>query len=176
MAAEPQRAPLHVVGETGEVYDLDSLHRRIAVLQDELDGANKDIAAWRVRYANLRRDKEAEARANPLWPRAVALFQLWKVATGHRRSEFDAARFEMCLPMLKRHPDELHHRAIAGIAFDAFVTFRRNGSQKKHDGWDLLYRNADKWEEMANRAPADWQARVEGWMTQSGKKKSGPTK
>lgn len=149
--------------ETGEVHDSCP---SCQALQDQLAGAEKDIAAWRMRYMKLERDKEREARDDPLWPRAVKLFGLWKKATGKKRSAFDASRFEMCVGLLKKHGDEMHVRGIIGIATDHFVTTRKNGSAQHHTGWDLLYRNADKWEEMVNRAPSDWRERAiaAGWQ------------
>jgi hypothetical protein len=35
------------------------------------------------------------------------------------------------------------------------VTKRKNGSTKRHDGWELIHRDAGKWEEFCNRSPRD---------------------
>lgn len=150
---------------SGEILDHERLHEEIARLRDQLAGAEKDLNAWRTRYANLRRDKDAEARENPLWPNAVKLFRLWKTLTGSKRSKFKADRFEQCEPFLSDHGPELCVRAIVGAVYDPFVTPRKNGTAKRHWGWELIFRNADKTEEFANRAPADWRERAAeaGW-------------
>lgn len=149
---------------TGEYVD-DPQCPECQAMQDKLDGAEKDINAWRTRYANLKRDKEREARENPLWPSALKLFQLWKALTGSKRSEFQADRFEQCEPFLKAHGPELCVRAICGAHFDPFITKRKNGTPKPHWGWELIFRNADKTEEFANRAPSEWReaAAEAGW-------------
>jgi hypothetical protein len=46
--------------------------------------------------------------------------------------------------------------AIDGAAFDPYTTKRKNGSTKRHDDFTLIFRNADKMEEFANRAPKGW--------------------
>jgi hypothetical protein len=149
---------------TGEQHNVSECPR-CAELQDILHGAEKDLNAWRTRYANLKRDKEAEARDDPLWPNAVKLFKLWKSLTGSTRSKFRAERFEQVEPFLRDHGPEMCVRAIVGACFDPFVTTRKNGSKKKHWGWELIFRTAEKTEEMANRAPSDWRERAAeaGW-------------
>ena len=162
---EAARAHLHPVPkydpETGEVSCPHCLG-----LQDQLDGAHKEIKAWRARYANLVRDRQADAEAHALWPQAVRLFAVWKNLTGRKRSDFKADRFEQCLPFLKAHGQDMAVRAIVGIAFDHFSDHRKNGSRRKFDSWELLFRNMDRTEECANRAPKDWKLRASeaGWV------------
>lgn len=171
MAAEPEVAPLHLVNEaTGEVIDQEELHRRVAAMQDQLDGAEKEIRAWRARYMELKRDREKAAKEAVLWPRGVELFRFWKQLTGRTRCEFTFDRFEQVEPFLKRHGDEMCRRAIVGHCFDPFTVKRKNGTTKVFNDWELLHRTADRWEEACNKAPADWEDRAARVLAELGEK------
>jgi hypothetical protein len=50
----------------------------------------------------------------------------------------------------------LCRRAVAGAAFDPFVSRRRNGTEHRHDDWDLIFRSSDKFEQFCCKAPAGW--------------------
>lgn len=161
----PQRLAL-VDTETGERHpfrdeEAATLHAEIARQRDVIKGLQRDIRGWAARYAELKRDKEEEARSHALWPDAVRLFRLWQRLCHHPRAGWDVERFEQVLPFLKKHGIAMCERAIVGAAFDAFETTRRNGSKKRHDGWELIHRSADKWEEFANRAPLDFVSELE---------------
>lgn len=164
MSAEPG---LRLVNEaTGEFVpftdgDTAQLQQEIARLNDVVRGLQRDVRGWAHRYAELKRDREADAKKDPLWPDAVRLFKLWRRLCGHPRAGWDADRFEQVRPYLKQHGLAMCERAIAGAAFDAFTTTRKNGSKKKHDGWELIHRNADKWEEFACRAPTPFVSELE---------------
>lgn len=146
--------PILVHPETGERIGV--LSERTGELEDQLDGAQTEIRSWRTRYANLKRDKEAEAAKDPLWPAAIELFKLWQELCGHPRSAWSAARFEQVRPFLDKHGSEICAKAIRGAAFEPFCTRRKNGTVKRHDGWGLIFRTTDpdKFEEFVNRAPS----------------------
>jgi hypothetical protein len=143
--------------ETGQ--QMGTLDEHLQELKDLLAGAETDVRAWRTRHANLKRDKEAEAREDPLWPEVVALFKLWQRACNHPKSTFGPERFEEAKPFLERHGAELCQRAICGLAFDPFKTRRKNGTVKAHDGWHLAFGKVERFEECACKAPADWKER-----------------
>lgn len=126
-----------------------------AAVQDQLDGAHKEIRAWRARYADLKRDKEREMKDHELFPVAAKVFEYWKERCCHPRSDFTPDRFFLLMPFVKRYGEKLCRQAIDGAAFDPFVTRRKNGSPKRHDGVDLIFRSADKFEEFCNRAPKE---------------------
>jgi hypothetical protein len=126
-----------------------------------LSGASREIRGWRSRYADLAREKQKEAAESALWPVAMVLFGYWKTVTKHKRSQWTYDRFHECETLLQKYGPELCERAIAGIAFDPFVTSRKNGSQKRHDGWHLIFGSADKFEEYANRAPRGWKSTLQ---------------
>jgi hypothetical protein len=116
-------------------------------------GAEKEVRAWRVRYANLKREVDGEFRDHELWPQAVKLFEFWKERCKHPRSKFTPERFEQILPHLRDEGPEICERAIEGAAFDPYTTQARNGSTIRHDSWSLIWRNREKVESFANRAP-----------------------
>jgi hypothetical protein len=53
----------------------------------------------------------------------------------------------------QKYGEEMCHTAIDGARYDCFTTTRRNGSVKRHDDWELIFRNGPKFREFANRAP-----------------------
>lgn len=131
-------------------------------LEDKLSGAERDLNTWRLRYAELKRDKLAEAKQSEHWPFAVELFAYWGEKCNHSNSAWTLDRFQMVEPFLKNRKygktieerAALCRRAIDGIAFDPFITNRKNGTKKRHDGWHLIFdRGADVFEERCNAAP-----------------------
>ena len=158
MAAHAERH-LHIVdADTGSVLDE---HPEIQGLRDEIKGLKRDLAAWRRRYAELERDKEREARDSQLWPVAVRVFRAWQLATGHTETCFDHKRFALVEPFLKNRStaSNVCLRAVAGHAFDHFTAERKNGTVRRFDEWERLFKDAGQVEERANRAPADWRTR-----------------
>lgn len=136
--------------ETGELEDGCSTCRG---LLDQVAGLERDVRAWRARYAELARDRERDAREHPSWDAINSLFAHWRSTCRHPRSRFTADRFWEAEPIFRRYGDEMCRRAIDGAAFDPFVTARKNGTRKRHDDWELIFRNAGKFEEFCNRAP-----------------------
>ena len=71
-------------------------------------------------------------------------------------------RFELVEPFLKSKRYEPWIRcAIDGHVFDPFVTTRKNGTLKAHNGWDLLFRDAAHFEEACRKAPLESRPEVE---------------
>lgn len=120
---------------------------------DELAGLQRDIRGWAARYAELKRDKESEAQRSRYWPAALEVFEHWQTVCKHPRSGWSADRFFLVEPFLKKHGVEMCKRAIDGYAFDCFVTTRRNGSKRRHDGWELIFGDRGHFEEGVNKAP-----------------------
>ncbi len=148
----PSTAALRVIDSNGEVSDYQGCpHCR--ELQDQLDGAGKEIRGWRTRYAMLKRDKEGEARDSQLWPAAISLFKQWQTEANHPRSQWTAERFFLAEPFIRRHGIELCGQAVKGHVFDPYVTTRKNGTIKRFDSWDLLWRDEAHFEEAVNRCP-----------------------
>lgn len=136
--------------ETGEVP---SACPTCQVLKDQLRGAEREIRAWRTRCAKLEVDATAGVKDDPLWQEAVGLFDYWRRKTKHPRSKFTAERFLLARPYLERDGLDFCKRAVDGAAFDPFVTRRRNGTVKRHDSWELVFRDRGRFEEWVNKAP-----------------------
>lgn len=151
--AQPARH-LHLADPaTGEVFDEEC--PSCLELRAQLAGMEKDIRAWRSRYAGAVADKQKAAKMNPLWAEAIELFRYWQEACDHKRSKWTVDRFELLEPYIREYGPKMCRRAIDGAAYDPFVTRRKNGSRRRHDGIDLIFRSADKFEEMVNRAPRE---------------------
>lgn len=136
----------------------------LARKNDEIAGLERDIRGWAVRYAELKRDKDAEAREHPMWPVGKSLFTEWKRATNHPRTQWTPERFWQVERFLTggrfggtvEERSVWIRRAIAGAAFDAFKTNRRNGTVKAHNDWELIFRTEDRFREFVARAPKGW--------------------
>lgn len=128
---------------------------------DVIRGLERDLNGWRWRYADLKRDKQAEAAKHPLWPDAKRLFDFWRERTGRRRSGWDMERFDLVRPFLKKHGLAMCERAIVGKCFDPFVTERKNGTRHVHNEWHLIFGTADKFEAACNAAPLDFESALE---------------
>lgn len=163
--ASPAERPLRLV-PTGEVPDdapqtLAEALDVIAEMRDQLDGAEKDVRAWRTRYAILKRDKDREAKNSEWWPIAKRVFDYWRDRCRHPRCAFTIERFRLIEPFLTDSQygetlperEALCRRAIDGAAYDPFITKRKNGTSKRHDGIELIFRSPEKFEEFCNRAP-----------------------
>jgi hypothetical protein len=142
-------------GETGEIAQ-DAPD--VQTLIDEIAGLNTELRAWRTRYAKLKREEEQRAEESPLWTDAESLFSTWKRLCRHPRSCFGADRFLAIESILEQYGVEACEKAIKGAAYQPYETTRRNGTIKRHDDWCLIFRNRDKFEEFANRAPIGEQA------------------
>jgi hypothetical protein len=153
VSAEAARHLRSVDAATGEV--LDSCPR-CQDLEAQIAGAEKDIRAWRRRYAELARDRERDAKNHPLWDTAAELFGEWKLACRHPRSAWTVDRFETVAPLLEKYGVAMCRRAIAGAAFDPYRTTRRNGTEQRHDDFSLVFRDAGRLESFANRCPKGW--------------------
>ncbi len=143
--------------------------------RSKLKGAERDINAWRVRYEELRRDKEAEARAHELWDPALDLFNLYNAAAGYyegrgkpKGCRFSAERFWLILPFLKAEGPEMCQRAIIGRCSDHHVGQRKNGRPIHYDEFERIFgakgkaaTARDNFEESVRRVPKDWRRRVE---------------
>jgi hypothetical protein len=176
MNAQPNRhlkpvadeVPLIVVNpETGERMGMLADHTQR--LEDEIAGLQRDIRGWAARYGDLRRDKDAEAKESPVWPAAVRVFEYWRRQTGKtKRTVFTLDRFELVRPWLEKLGDPkaepakrleeaeaLCKLAVDGIAFDHYVEKAKNGTDRHHVGFHLIFKEADQFEKRCNSAPRE---------------------
>jgi hypothetical protein len=154
MSAQPARH-LRVIDDTGEVLPE---HPEIQRLEDEIKGLERALKTEIRRYEELKRDKDAEARAHQLWPKAMDVFNAWRKATNHPRAVWTADRFWVIEPFLKKKEYGLAVclRGVAGIAFDHFSVRRKNGTVRHFDEFERVFADAKSLEERANAAPKGW--------------------
>jgi hypothetical protein len=138
--------------ETGEI--IENLCPRCADTAAQLDGAEKEIRAWRARYASLLKDKKEEAEHSQFWPIGIALFQEWKIATNHWRSAWTADRFWLCQPFLEREKFTACRYAVWGIAAHPNRKEITPDYFEVYDSFELVFRNQDTFERYANRGAA----------------------
>jgi hypothetical protein len=164
---ENQLAGAIVVSADGE--PLGPLHDHTQRLEDEVSSLTRALRAEGVRYENLKRDKEAEAQRSEVWPAAVRVFDYWRQKTGRsKRTVFTLDRFEMIRPWLEKLGDSkapakerlaeaeaLCKLAVDGIAFDHYVERAKNGTERHHTGFHLVFKEADQFEKRANSAPVE---------------------
>lgn len=183
MSAEPARhlnpvedRPMIVVD--GDGVRVGALADFTQKIEDEVAGLQRDVRGWAARYAELKRDREAEAEDSPTWPAALRVFTHWRKVCKHSRSVFTLDRFELVRPWLEKlgDPDAdpkdrlaeaeaLCKLAVEGIAHDPFETKRKNGTTKRHDGWHLIFDTAERFEERCNAAPLERIREVVGGRT-----------
>lgn len=161
-AVEAEQANLIVVdADTGQ--RMGPLAEHTLPLQDQIDGLEREIRAWRARIASMKRDEAAKALSHTLFPKAKRAFEHWQIVCRHERSGFTSERFWIVEPFLenkKRYGLEIVLRAIDGAAFQSWVSRRSNGSLKVHNDWNKIFASGDAVEERANRAPRGWSLAV----------------
>lgn len=155
MSAEP--IPLRLVNSDGEIVgEQEAGHcANCRVMEDQIDGLERDVRAWRARFADLARDVEKEAKRHPLYEKAEELFGEWQTLTGHTRAKWSPDRFQVARPFLKSDGYDLCLLAIQGAAYDPYTKPRTNGSVKRFDDWELVFKSRGKFEEFCNRAPKE---------------------
>jgi hypothetical protein len=142
---------VRLVSREGEL--IEDAEARIQYLEDQIAGMQRELNAWRLRYRELERANDERDRRDALWPIVMALFDEWREATRHERSQWSPSRFRMAKPYLRTYGREIVRCGIHGIALDPFKTKRANGTVERHDGWALLFRDTDHFERYVNRAP-----------------------
>ena len=126
-----------------------------AHFEEIIKGLEKDLRTKRAQIIRLTKQKEDELRLDPLYVQAQALHHLHQVATGKRR-KLDANDLANVYSCLRNSSFETCCYAIAGSCFDPYVSRQRNGRQKRHNGFSLVFRNLDKLYGFVDKAPAHW--------------------
>lgn len=164
--------------DTGEVFE-DGCPA-CAAREDIINGLERKIRGLIMENANLRRDKEAEAKRSGLWPVGVRLFALWKKAASSKGSKFKYDRFALVEPFLRSYDREKHFvsaqtgppqnpleecvAAIIGRVFDHYgkdgsVT-RENGTRKHFFEFERIFASSKEFDESVARRPRDWRERA----------------
>lgn len=116
----------------------------------------------------LKRNKVAELLDAPERPQADLLHAVWKVACKRRR-DLDLRDYERMNAMVRKHGLGKCLQAVAGAAFDPGLSPpRRNGTRKRYDDLELIFRETAKVEDFAERVPEGWTPDVAKIATISG--------
>lgn len=107
------------------------------------------------RVRELKQNREKEAKVHPRRQEVEQVFDLWRELCRHPNAKLDADRTFLIAGMIDRYDVATCEVAIRGAAFDPFVTKRKNGTVKRHDGIALVFTKAEKFEEFACRAPRE---------------------
>jgi hypothetical protein len=151
-------APQLVDPATGEILEAPPCANCLQ-LEDQLAGAEKEIRSWRASYANLKRDREAEAQAHEKWGIAIALWHEWILATGHLKSRWSQDRFWLCAPFLEVDGFVICRWAVWGIAHEPNSKRLSSGLVEVYDSWELCFRNRGTFERYAVRGYFNPEAR-----------------
>lgn len=149
--SEPAELRLVVDRETGEVSE--SSCPECATAAQDVENITKELRKALRRERELRADREKEAELHPQRGEIVEVFEFWQAECRHPNAKLDADRTFAIAGMLKRYGLEICKRAVRGAAFDPFTAPRKNGSVQRFDGVDLIFRNSEKLENFANKAP-----------------------
>lgn len=132
--------------DTGELDDVDEC--------PDCKELDRELRRQRTVIANLRRDRDAEARSDPLWGLAVALYTEWKVAADHTRSQWTADRFFLCRPYLAHDGFHVCRFAVWGIAAAPNTRRITSAYEERYDDWETLFKNRATFERYAKRGRA----------------------
>lgn len=156
---------LYVDVNSGEVIDTCPSCENNTKIIDEKE---RRIRGLELARANQRKDREAEARKDPLYPEALGIFDWWRIACNHPDVSFTYEEFELIAPHLRRAPKKEAHynclEAIAGAAFNPFEAELKNGNIDRKDDWELIFRNRGKLRSFQQRAPKDWRRWLLAWI------------
>ena len=157
MSASPalHASHLRLVDEEGNVTEFSCPH--CAGKEHELKELERKMRGLARELGELRRDKDAEARAHRAWPTAVALWEYWVELTGHTRAKWTTDRFWILLPQLRDFGAKNCAAAIAGIAYNPNEKLQRNGKMELYDDWATCFGSAGKVERYIKRRAAGWQ-------------------
>jgi hypothetical protein len=138
--------------QTGELQEvsIESLAAENQALRDELAELLRKFKGQSRELAALRRDRAAEAEADPLWPLAVRLFVYHNAVCNHPRAEWTAERFLMVRRRLKNPGLESCLRASAGIGCDAWR--RARGLTM----WEDVHGSQKNFERALAKCPPGW--------------------
>ncbi len=130
------------------------LHERIHDLEQDLANAERDLRKARRRITALEADKERERQGFEQRQLVLELFEFWQRRCKKPRSKLTSDRFDALRKALEAgYSAKEIAMAIAGAAFDPFVTQAKNGREIKHNDLELICRDGKHIEGFANKAP-----------------------
>jgi len=155
---QPQRIWRLIDRADGSYEDYPDGCPECAKHEDEIAGLHRDVRAEHLRYENLKRDKEREAKESPYWPFTYRLFKFWIRACGKSsRFKFKTDRFEIAVEHVREDP-MLCVKAICGAAYDPwYPPSGKNGKSRPQNGWHHIFKNSERLGDFAGRVPVGWE-------------------
>lgn len=145
-------------------------HPKVKELEAVLEKKERRERTLLGQISQLEGKAEKKARAHKLWDEVEAVFQWYKLATGHLKITFTSEQFNQALPRWKEeakgkaNPCAGVLKAIAGIASSP-SSQRLGGKLVTYDSWELLMRSQEKFIAFQDRAPgADDTNEWSGWL------------
>ena len=143
----------------GRAPSLGEALERVAELQGQVDDLERDLRGKRLRIRGLE-SQLVDLRANyDRQDELKSIFDEWREVCGHKRARLSPDRFDAIRGLLEvtrpePYPREAFTAAIAGAAYDPFITRRRNGTQERHDDIALICKSGKHFEGFIRRARA----------------------
>lgn len=135
--------------ETGEVVQCPQCqHREDVIVQLE-----KENRLHKAKITKLERDIEVDAHKDSLWFEVEGIFDWYRLAVWKPRLSLDAEFFYLAKPHMKRVGPIECLKAICGAAYDPYVSTLKNGNEKRHDSWGLIFQSKGKFESFVERVP-----------------------
>ena len=147
---------IEIDGETGEVQNPDGCARCRDVEVFDLLAAEKENRRLLRKINSLERDREQARQSDSNRAKILELIELWKVETGHLRSNAHSAdRFDLVKARLKEGYDlPTLELAIRGIGFAPYVVNGMRVSEGKpgnrHDRLGIALGSGEQVEKFAN--------------------------
>lgn len=158
-----EQAALYLVSaSTGEIVSREPSLAAALMEIERLELAIQDIERerriQRARVAQLTAELEDKRAAYDRRDEVEDIFKEWAIVCGHPNARLTDDRFDAIRALLevkrpKPYPREAFNVAIAGAAYDPYVSRRKNGSQKRHDDISLVCRDGQHFEDFCKRAP-----------------------
>jgi hypothetical protein len=145
--------------ETGEVQtecpDCKRLRQELQQADDVISGLQRDIRGWTIRFEELKRDRMKAAKHHEHYSEVEIAFREWQRHCNHPKSPYTADRFWLALPFYEnpKYGLKMMIRAVKGAAYDPFEVRRKNGTMKRFDEWERIFKDAGSFEDFCNRAP-----------------------
>jgi len=150
---------------TGELVEasVEAMAGVIDELAEELRGAEAEKRSWRSKFFAATDKSEDRAREHELWPKAVALFAEWQIATGRDRTKFAIDRFWISEPYLRPPPKGdgfvICRWAVWGVALCPNSKVLPTGLVETYNDFELVFRSRAHFERYARRGYTHPEAR-----------------
>lgn len=139
--------------ETGEILTCPACqHREDVIVQ--LEKENR-LHKAKITKLERERDEEGYARNEPLWDEAECLHTWWRLSCWYPLTHFEAEDFWIVNKHLKRIGLVGCLQAVCGAAYDPYVSWQKNGKEKRHNGWKKIWESKDQMESFAERVPGE---------------------